>query len=288
MSIALQLFFNTLIVGALYALLASGFSLIYSVTKILHLAHGATVVLVAYIFFSLGVTHDLNLVLAGALAILVGTIIGAAVYPLVYLPLKRRQAKWVAYLVGTLALLTIGLNLVQLWYGPGVHDISTFAGSRVWHLIGAQISTLQLVIIGTAMALLAALWVFLKKSRLGIAMRAVSDNETVAEIIGINAVKVSFITFILGSFLAGVAAVLVSLELNLEPQMGIRFAVKIFTAAVIGGIGSVPGALLGSFLIAFSEQLGIWYIGAGFKDAVAFLLLFVFLLVRPQGILGKK
>ncbi len=288
MSLALQLLFNTLIVGALYALLASGFSLIYSVTKILHLAHGATVVLVAYIFFSLGVTHHLNLVLAGGLAILAGTVIGAAAYPLVYLPLKRRQAKWVAYLVSTLALLTIGLNVIQLWYGPGVHGISTFAGSRVWEVAGAQISTLQLIIIGTAIVLLATVSLFLKRSRLGVAMRAVADNETVAEIIGINAARESLITFALGSFLAGVAAVFISLELNLEPQMGTHFAVKIFTAAVIGGISSVPGALIGSFLIALAEQLAVWYVGAGFRDAIAFLLLFIFLLIRPQGIFGIR
>lgn len=288
MSVFWQILFNTLIAGALYALLASGFSLIYSVTKILHLAHGATVVLAAYIFFWLGVTHELNLWLAAILAVLSGTVIGAAAYPLVYLPLKKRQAKWVAYLVATLALLTIGLNLIQLFFGPGVHDIGTFNGSHVWRVAGAQITSLQIGIVCAALVLLAAVSWFLKKSRLGIAMRAVSDNETVAEIIGINSSRVSFIAFILGSLLAGVAAVLISLELNLEPQMGMRFAVKIFTAAIIGGIGSVPGALLGSFLMALSENLAVWYVNSGFKDAVAFILLFVFLLWRPQGIWGKK
>jgi branched-subunit amino acid ABC-type transport system permease component len=128
----------------------------------------------------------------------------------------------------------------------------------------------------------------MKKSKIGKAMRAVSDNKDVAEIVGISSERIYNWSFIIGSAIAGIGGILVGLEQNLQPTMGTNLMIKGFTAAIIGGIGSPFGAVLGSYLLGFSENFGIWYLPSGYKDAIAFVILFIFLLFRPQGILGKK
>jgi branched-chain amino acid transport system permease protein len=128
----------------------------------------------------------------------------------------------------------------------------------------------------------------MKKTKLGKAMRAVSDNKDVAEVLGISAEKIYSWSFIIGSIIAGIAGILVGLEQNLEPTMGTKLMIKGFTGAVIGGIDSVPGSILGSFLLGLAENFGIWFLPSGYKDAIAFIILFIFLLFRPQGILGIK
>jgi branched-chain amino acid transport system permease protein len=128
----------------------------------------------------------------------------------------------------------------------------------------------------------------MKKTKIGKAMRAVSDNKDVAEILGISSEKIYNWSFIIGSAIAGIAGILISLEQSLEPTMGTGLIIKGFTAAIIGGIGSIPGAILGAFLLGFAENFGIWYLPSGYKDAIAFVLLFLFLLFRPNGILGIK
>ena len=119
-------------------------------------------------------------------------------------------------------------------------------------------------------------------------MRAVADNKDVAEIVGISAKKIFAWSFVVGSLIAGVVGILISLEQNLEPLMGTNLMIKGFTGAVVGGIASVPGAILGSFLLGFAENFGVLFLPSGYKDAIAFVLLFVFLLFRPQGLLGIK
>ncbi len=119
-------------------------------------------------------------------------------------------------------------------------------------------------------------------------MRAVADNKDMAEVIGISSEKIYSAVFMVGSAVAGIVAILVGLEQNLEPTMGTNLMIKGFTAAIIGGIGSVPGAILGSYLLGFAENFGIWFLPSGYKDAIAFIILFIFLLFRHQGILGIK
>ena len=126
----------------------------------------------------------------------------------------------------------------------------------------------------TSFVLLALLFLFMKKTKIGKAMRAVSDNKDVAEILGISSEKIYNWSFIIGSAIAGIAGILISLEQSLEPTMGTGLIIKGFTAAIIGGIGSIPGAILGAFLLGFAENFGIWYLPSGYKDAIAFVLLF--------------
>ncbi len=160
---------------------------------------------------------------------------------------------------------------------------------RVGHaFLGAIITDIQLLILATSILLLAGLWFFLQRTKLGAATRAVADDPMAADIVGINPQRVIMVAFLIGSMLAGAAGMLVSYETNLEPTMGFSAIMKGIIAAIIGGVGSIPGAVMGGFLLGLVENLGIWNISAGWKDSIAFALLILFLLVRPGGIMGRK
>jgi branched-chain amino acid transport system permease protein len=132
------------------------------------------------------------------------------------------------------------------------------------------------------------LWLFIQKTKLGKAMRAVSDDPIGANVVGINPEKIITISFAIGSALAGAAGILISFETNIEPTMGFNAILKGVIASIVGGIGSIPGAVLGGFFLGLAENLGVWKIQAGWKDAISFLILIIFLLIRPQGFLGIK
>ncbi len=137
-----------------------------------------------------------------------------------------------------------------------------------------------------SVALCLGLWLFIKKTKLGKAMRAVADDPLAASIVGINPERIILAAFAIGSALAGAAGILISLETNIEPTMGMNAILKGIIASIIGGIGSIPGAMFGGLFLGIAENLGIWKISAGWKDCIAFVILIVFLLVRPGGIMG--
>jgi len=132
------------------------------------------------------------------------------------------------------------------------------------------------------------LWFFIQKTKLGKAIRAVSDDSIAANVVGINPEKIILTSFAIGSALAGSAGILISFETNIEPTMGFTAILKGVIASIVGGIGSIPGAVLGGFFLGLAENLGIWKIQAGWKDSIAFVILIIFLLVRPWGLLGTK
>ncbi len=153
---------------------------------------------------------------------------------------------------------------------------------------GAVITDIQILILAVSFLLLAILWLLVDKTKMGKAIRAVADDPIGASVSGIYSEKVILYTFGIGSAVAGMAGVLISLETNIEPTMGMNAILKGIIASIIGGIGSIPGAVLGGFFLGIVENLGIWKIQAGWKDTIAFGVLIIFFLFRPQGILGTK
>ena len=151
-----------------------------------------------------------------------------------------------------------------------------------------MITPTQILILASSIILFGFLWLIVDKTRIGKALRAVADDPIGASVSGIYPEKVILYAFGIGSALAGMAGVLISLETNIEPTMGMNAILKGIIASIIGGIGSIPGALLGGFFLGIIENLGIWKIQAGWKDTIAFAVLILFLLFRPEGILGKK
>lgn len=284
----LQLFINGLIAGAIYALVASGFSLIYSTCKFIHFAHGATIAFSAYFLYFLFAGLSLNFWLSVIFAIIFASFLGWLMNKVVYKKLRKRKASNVILLIASFALLIFFESLILMLFGADVKTIGYIKITKGLEFLGAIITPLQIVIIAVSLVLLILLYFFMKRTKIGKAMRAVADNKDVAEVVGISSEKIYSWSFVVGSAIAGIAAILVGLEQNLEPMMGTNLMIKGFTGAIIGGIGSVPGAVLGSFLLGFAENFGIWFLPSGYKDAIAFVILFIFLVLRPQGILGIK
>jgi branched-chain amino acid transport system permease protein len=283
-----QLLINGLIAGAIYALVASGFSVIYSVCKFVHFAHGVVITLSGYFLYFLFSRLGLNFWLSVILSIIFASLLGFLTDKVVYKELRKRKASNTILLMASVALLIFFESLILLLFGADVKTIGYIKISKGIEIFNAIITPLQIVIIIVSIILLILLFLFMKKTKLGKAMRAVADNKDVAEVVGISAEKIYSWSFIIGSAIAGIAGILVGLEQNLEPTMGTNLMIKGFTAAIIGGIYSVPGSILGSFLLGLVENFGIWFLPSGYKDAIAFIILFIFLLFRPQGILGIK
>jgi len=288
MSIVIQLLINGLIAGAIYALVSSGFSLIYSTNKFVHFAHGSTIAFSAYMLYLFFAILKFNFGFSVVLAVILASILGFAMNFVVYRALRRRKAAGVILLIASFGLLILFESLILIFFGADVKTIDYIKVAKGMEFFGAIITPLQIVIIIVSVVLLISLFFLMKKTKIGKAMRAVSDNRDVAEIVGISSEKIYNWSFVIGSAIAGIAGVLVALEQNLDPTMGTGLVIKGFTAAIIGGIGSVPGAILGAFLLGIVENFGVWFLPSGYKDAIAFVLLFIFLLFRPNGILGKK
>lgn len=288
MSIFFQLLVNGLVAGAIYALIASGFSLIYSTNRFVHFAHGGVITLSAYfLYWSFSILH-LNFFLSVFLTVLFSACLGYALGKFFYRSFRKKMASTSILLVTSIALLILLESIALLLFGANVQTVDYFLVRHGIDVMGAVITPLQILIISVSATLFILLYLLMQKTMIGKAMRAVANNKEVAEIIGISSEKIYSWSFVIGSSIAGLAAVLISAEQSIEPTMGSNLMIKGFTGAIIGGVGSVPGAILGSFLLGVVENFGIWYLPSGYKDAIAFALLFIFLLVRPQGILGIK
>jgi branched-chain amino acid transport system permease protein len=296
--------------GMVFALIALGYTMVYGILELINFAHGDLFMLAAFLAITLvgalGLTGASGLTLAlGLLAIVVVCAAFAAglnwsVDRLVYKPLRR--APKLAPLVSAIGVSFVFMNLGLFWGGA---DLEIFGANNAAaaskdfpqllpteNLLGTgstlSISIKDLVVIGSSLAVMLALWALVTRTRLGKAMRAVAQNPTAARLMGIDVDKITGATFLIGGALAGFAAVIYSLYINtVHYQMGYQNGLYAFTAAVLGGIGNIPGAVLGGLFIgllrAFSDQL----IGAQWQPAVLFGMLIVVLVFRPQGLLGS-
>jgi len=283
----IQLFINALITGAIYSLVASGFSLIYSTCRFVHFAHGATITLSAYFMYFLFSNLSLDFWLSLIFTIIFASFLGFFMN-FVYKQFRKRKASPFILLMVSFAMLILFESLILIFFGTDIKVFDFIKVSEGLKIFGIIITPLQLFILLTSIILFVLLFLFMKRTKIGKAMRAVADNKDLAEILGISSEKIYLYSFIVSSLIAGVAAVLIGLEQNLWPTMGTNLMIKGFTAAIIGGIGSVPGAILGSFLLGFVENFSVWFLPSSYKDAITFILLFLFLLFRPNGILGVK
>ena len=281
-----QLLANSIIIGSIYALVACGFSLIYSTNKFMHFAHGISVVIASYLLYLFYSILNLPFFLSVIITLLLTSLFGYLTNRLIYIPLQNKKSSNVILLIASVAVLILFENLILLSFGADVKTIGYIKVTKGLEILNATITPLQIIIIIISLMLLLLLYLLMEKTKLGRNMRAVSDNKELAGIIGIDSKKIASYSFIIGSLLAGIAGILIGLEQNLEPSMGTNLIVKGFTGSIIGGITSVPGSVLGSYLLGIAENFGIWYLPSGYKDAIAFSLLFIFLLIKPTGILG--
>lgn len=284
----IQLLINGLIVGSIYALVALGFTIIYKTVRFFHFAHGVIYTAGAYCAYSLSVSLGLHPILCFLVASGLAAILGIAIDRIAYVPLRKHNAPGLVFLVASFGVFTFLQNLFQLLYGAQILTLRTGPVTEGHLIFGAVITNIQILILVASCVVLAVLWLVVERTRLGRAIRAVADDPVGAAVSGVYSEKIILSAFAIGSAVAGMAGILISLETNIEPTMGLNAILKGIIAAIIGGIGSVPGALLGGFFLGVVENLGIWKIQAGWKDCIAFAVLIIFLLLRPGGIIGIK
>jgi branched-chain amino acid transport system permease protein len=284
-----QLIANSVIAGSLYALVAMSFSLIYGTTKFFNLAHGVLAAIGGYTVYYLGRKVGLDLYIVLPAGVLLAALVGFALEKFLYQPLRARKASSMVLLVASLGAFTALQAIVAIFFTSQFQTLSALIpNAGVVHIGDAVMTEVQVVILTLSVLVLLGLTLMLKRTTFGRAVSAVSDDEEVAKIVGINTNKIIGRVFIIGSAIAGAAGILVGFDTGLEPTMGLALLLKGVIAAIIGGVGSISGAFLGAFLLGFAENFGIWHISGEWKDAIAFGILIIFLLVRPQGILGKK
>ncbi len=288
MEILPQLAVNSIIAGSIYALVALGFNLIFSVTKFFNLAHGTLAAVGGYAVFFLFATLNWNLYLAAALGIIFTGAIGFLLDKIIYFPLRRRKASNMVLLVASLGVFTMLQAILAILFTSQFQTLS--AGNlKVYEMFNglAVITEVQLLMLASAIILFFGLFFLLKYTIFGKAVKAIGDDEEVSKIVGINTDKIIGRVFFIGSAIAGLAGILVGFDTGIEPTMGLPLLLKGIIASIVGGIGSMAGGILGAFLLGFVENFGIWKISGEWKDAIAFLLLIFFLLFRPTGIIKK-
>jgi branched-chain amino acid transport system permease protein len=284
----IQLVINGIIAGSIYALISIGFTIIYRSVKFFHFAHGIVYSVGAYIAFTLINTMEVNTIIAFFLASTTAGMFGVGIDRLVYLPLRKKKSPPLIFLIASFGVLVLFQNLIQLVYSAQVVTIRSGPVKEGYHILGGVITHIQIIIVLMSLVLLILFWYFIQKTKLGKAMRAVADDPISASMVGIDPEYIIMVAFGIGSFLAGAAGILISLETNIEPTMGTNAVFKGIIASIIGGIGSIPGSIFGGYFLGILENLGIWKIQSGWKDCISFFILIIFLLLRPGGIFGYK
>ncbi len=302
MDIFLQQIINGLVQGSVYALVALGYTMVYGILGLINFAHGEVVMIGAMLALSSltallgwGVPPLLALPLSIALAMLGCMVLGYAIERVAYRPL--RHAPRLAPLITAIGLSIVLQNLAMIVWGRQYHSFPQLIANTPHNFGGAIINDIQIIIIMLALLIMAGLMIVVNRTRLGRAMRAVAENQHAAQLMGVDINQVISITFMLGSALAAVAGIMVSANYGLAHYyMGFILGLKAFTAAVLGGIGNLRGAMLGGLLLGLIESLGAGYIGdltggffgSNYQDVFAFFVLIAVLVFRPSGLLGER
>ncbi|SFF78748.1 amino acid/amide ABC transporter membrane protein 1, HAAT family [Halobacillus alkaliphilus] len=285
MDILTQQLFNGLTIGSVYSLVALGLTLVYGILHIPNFAHGALYMLGAYITLTLMLLWGIHYWIAMAVSVLVVGLLGVLMDRLVFHPL--RNAPPIHDKIAAIGMLLFLEAFAQLIWGADYRTMTTPYG-QVINLFGTT-ATMQRVLINIgAIAVMILLYLFLKKTYIGATIIAMAQNREGAHLVGINTNKVAMLTFMISGGLAAIAASL-SAPINLVfPGMGHLVILKAFVIIILGGMGSIPGAILGGYILGFTESLGATYISNDYKDLIAFLLLVIILSIRPKGLFSRE
>ena len=276
--------------GSIYAIIALGYTMVYGIAKMLNFAHGDVIMIGAYVALTCMTTAGLPPVASVLAAVVACTALGVLIERVAYKPL-RNAASPLAVLITAIGVSYLLQNLALLIFGPNNQSFQTVVSWSGLSLAGGKlnISGETIVTIIACIVIMVVLMLFIRKSKAGQAMRAVSEDKGAAQLMGINVNGTIALTFAIGSALAAIAGVLLcSAYPSLSPYTGAMPGIKAFVAAVFGGIGSIPGAFIGGILLGVIEILARAYISSQMADAIVFAVLIIVLLVKPTGILGKN
>jgi branched-chain amino acid transport system permease protein len=302
--IFVQQLINGLVLGSIYALVALGYTMVYGILELINFAHGEVTMVGAMVALTvIGLVMGADPGMPGVLVVAAGTLVavpacmllGFTIEKVAYRPL--RHAPRLAPLITAIGVSIVLQNTAMLIWGRQYIAFPALIPFHAHHILGAQITDLQIFIVLLSVAVMAGLWFLVQKTRLGRAMRATAQSKEVASLMGVNVDWVISATFLIGSGLAAIAGVMVSAYYGLAHYyMGFMLGLKAFSAAVLGGIGNIAGAMLGGLLLGIIEALGAGYIGdltggflgSNYQDVFAFFVLILVLVLRPSGLLGEQ
>lgn len=284
----LQQMINGLSLGSIYALIALGYTMVYGIIKLINFAHGDIYMLGAFTAFYATTFFHLNFFVALIIAMVLCGVLGVVIERIAYKPL--RHATRITALITAMGVSYVLEYTMQYFAGSDVKTFPTdLLENTAFSLGGVRITMMQIYIFVITIILMVLLTYIVNKTKMGRAMRAVSVDEDAAKLMGINVDTTISFTFFLGSCLAGVAGVLVGVYYNsINPLMGMTPGLKAFIAAVFGGIGNIPGAMIGGLFIGIAETLVTAYGSSLYKDAIVYVILILVLILKPDGLLGKN
>lgn len=288
MELLVQQLVNGLAVGSIYALIALGYTMVYGTIKLINFAHGDVYMMGAFIGYFAVMVLKMNVFLALLVAMVACAVLGVVIERVAYKPL--RNSTRVAALITAIGVSYLLENAMSYFFGAESRPFPSDFGTETFTLFGdVSVNGKQILIFGVTVVLMALLQFIVRYTKMGKAMRAVAVDEQAAQLMGIDVDGVISFTFALGSALAGIAGVLVGVYYNtISTTMGITVGLKAFVAAVLGGIGSIPGAMVGGYLIGLLETMVSFFGYSPYRDGVVYFLLFIILIVLPAGLFGKN
>jgi branched-chain amino acid transport system permease protein len=279
---------NGLTLGSTYALIALGYTMVYGIIQLINFAHGEIYMFGAFAGLLLVSVFGVNIFVALIGAMLFCMLLGMLIERVAYRPIRGKSSRLSA-LISAIGVSIFLSTLMVLLRGTNTTRYPEIIKIQTYHLGAVDLSSLQIIILAVSALLMIGLQLMIQRSRLGKAMRACSQDLDAASLMGINANRVISYTFAIGSALAAAGGVMVGIYYNaVWPYMGTMAGLKAFCAAVLGGIGSIPGAMIGGLTLGVLEILGVAYLSSSYKDAIAFGILILVLIIRPQGIMGQK
>lgn len=282
----LQQVINGLQLGSIYALIALGYTMVYGIVKLINFAHGDVYMVGAFIGYFVGRGLGPSFLPVLIISMIGCALLGVTIEKLAYKPL--RTAPRIAALTTAIGVSFFLENFTRFTVGPNPRPFPQIFTQKSMEFFGLQINNIQLIVLVSSLLLMALMQYIVKNTKTGKAMRAVSFDKDAARLMGINVDNIISITFALGSALAAAAGVLVGIAYpRIDPYMGILPGLKAFVAAVLGGIGIIPGAVFGGMIMGLAEVLVVGFLSSTLRDAIAFAILIVILIVRPAGLLGK-
>ncbi|HWQ88876.1 MAG TPA: branched-chain amino acid ABC transporter permease [Desulfitobacteriaceae bacterium] len=282
-----QFIANGLCKGSIYALVALGFGLIYTTSGVFHLAHGAVYAVAAYFLYCLLALLHLPFSIAILSSVAIAMALGVLIEIVVYRPLSNRKASGTVMLISSLGVYIVLVNLIALFFGNGSQILRSGAESTIilGNIILTKVQVAQFVV---SLFFIIIYWLFLRWSPLGRVCRAVADDAELASVLGVKVEATRLLVIAVGSSLAGVAATLSALDVGIDPFIGFPIVLVAVVACIIGGLHRFISPALGGFLIGLMQSLIVWMTSAQWETAVTFALLIIFLLLRPQGLLGIR
>jgi len=288
MGLLLQLVVNGLASGMTFALISIGFALIFSITRVFHVAHGAVYLVAGYLLLQFHVVWGWPLPLAVVLTLVCAAVLGLVIHRGCYRIMQRSGATSLVIMIASLGLLILIQNLVAVAFGTDLKTLRTEPVRGSVDLGGVTIDTLYVKAIVAGLALYGFLELFMRKTRFGTAMRSVASNPARAYTLGIHVDRIHDLTFAVGSALAVVPAIVIGLDTGLTPNIGLEGMIFAFIAVIVGGLGSVRGAAIGGVFLGLVQSVGIWKISSQWQESIAFGVLLMFIVLRPQGFCGVK